>query len=323
MDKSIVFKYICFIYTLFFAALISPFLTVSSTGFERNQWTDLQQVCFQILLRAFVLITVRYLSTTFLFPPLADRFVISEKYQGADRKHRIKTVSEHSFKLIFFIILMSEAITALQQVDWVPNEFLFGTDNQSAADIIRRLMWEPTTNQNIRSYFNWTAAYHVHDLIVLLWIHFGDYIFYEMLLHHVVTLSLIALCFITNHIALGVLISFVHDITHIPMHCLKILSNGSNIKVLLMAYVSLVSIWIYERIYVFGAVIIYSVYLVEAEIRLETGNGYNELTAYLVLLSILWIFHIFWIYLILRMGYRFATKGEVHDSVSSKEKSTG
>lgn len=322
MDKTIVFKYACFVYAIAFALISGPFV---ESAIEQNKLNDLALIwSTEILPRCFITIAVRVIGSKLIFPILADRVIIDGKHRGAERTKRIASVSDHLFKSLFFLFVVISAFVALRDIDWVPSEFLFGTSNDSAQRIVHRLIWNTDSLRHsnlprgVRAYFHWTAAYHLHELGWLLCAHFGDYIFYEMLLHHLVTLSLIVFCFVTGHTAMGSLVTAIHDITHIPVHCTKIAMSTSRITLVVVAYFSLVASWIHYRCYVFGAAIIYPIYLSRFEPR--NGNlNRHEVTVYLMLLSTLWTLHLFWICSILRMGYRFVAKGVVHDSLSSKE----
>lgn len=52
--------------------------------------------------------------------------------------------------------------------------------------------------------------------------------------------------------------------------------------------------------------------------RVIEGKGFQEPTVYLTLLSTLWILHVFWVYLFLKIGYKYYTKGHIHDSQETK-----
>jgi len=139
-----------------------------------------------------------------------------------------------------------------------------------------------------------------------------------MMLHHVLTISLISFCYLTNHTAIGVLVTMLHDLTDISAYAIKLSVNTSNIVLTQSLYAMLLLSWLYYRVYVFGAAVIYPIYVEEYELRVTRKLGFNELSVYCMLLSSLLVLHCFWISLFIKMGLAYATKGVVHDSQETK-----
>lgn len=106
----------------------------------------------------------------------------------------------------------------------------------------------------VQHYFEWSAAYHLHSNLWHLAFNRSAYNFYEMLLHHFVTLSLLTFCYLTGHTAIGALVSILHDSTDIPAYAIKLAVNTSSTILSLSVYAFLVVSWLYFRLYCFGYV---------------------------------------------------------------------
>jgi len=322
MNKNEIFKKVCIGYAVFYAILIKFF--VGSSHLPRTDITDVLQIWVtDIVPPALILSFIRFFTVNkWIFPFIADKLVISSKYQFGVRKRRISLVAKQLFKCILYISLHCYCGTnALKKVDWVPSTFLIGTTDESTQSIFQRLVYDSNAldhlnlPQDVQRYFNLLTAYHLHEAGWLFLFSIGDYNFWEMLLHHVVTLSLIVLCFITKHTALGSLVMILHGLTDIPVAFAKIFSNTSLGTVTFIAYLSMLVSWLYYRVFVFIGSVIYPIYIVDRKARAETGT-FGEPTCYWILLSTLAFLHIFWIGLFFKMGYRYITKGKAHDSTA-------
>ena len=324
MDKNELFKYVCIVYILLYAMMLNKF--VDSTSLARGNSTEIFQIWITQIIPPSLLITlVRYLTVKqWLFPFIADQLIVAQKYQFGLRKRRINLVAKQLFKFILYTSLHCYlGYGALQNVDWVPSSFLIGTTNESTESIFERLVWDSDTLQHlnlpddVQLYFNLVAAYNLHEMGWLLLYGIGDYNFWEMLLHHIVTLSLIVLCFITKHTAIGCLVMILHGFTDIPIVLTKIFSNSSLDTTTFAFYLVAIFSWFYYRVYVLVGSIIQPIYDTEYKVQIRTGNNeYHEPMCYVMLLSTLAVLHLFWIALLLRMGYRFIAKGKAHDSVA-------
>ena len=327
MNKNKLFKNICIGYVLLYAMMLNKF--VGGSALARVNFTEMLQIwTIQIIPHSLWITLVRYLTIKqWVFPLIADKFIVAEKYQFALRKRRIKLVAKQLFKLILYSALhLYLGYGALLKVDWVPSTFLIGTNEESTESIMQRLLFGSVDSDalhhlnlpaDVQLYFNLLAAYNVHEMGWLFLYQIGDYNFWELLLHHIATLSLIVLCFITKQTAVGCLVLWLHGFTDIPIVVTKILSNTSLDVMAFITYFGIMSSWCYYRVYVFVGTIIVPTYEAEKRRQLESGDDeYQELLVFVMLLSTLAVLHIFWIGLLTKMGYRFIAKGSAHDSMA-------
>eukprot|EP01084_Bolivina_argentea_P242045 406157_1 len=305
--------------------MTKQFYQESNSVFAKKSVTDLLnwiQSC--VLPLTIALLLIHYIGCKYIFTIIADKVVISSKYQGLLRRKRITLVSTHVYKFLCYVYIVSLGINAMYDLEWVPSEFLFVMHNNSGHVTMNWLIWQHDRFAHInlpiavQKYFEFVTAYNLHSFIWHLTFSYGFYNFYEMLLHHFVTLSLISFCFITGHTGIGVLVTIIHDITDIPAYAIKLAVNTSSDILSVSVFAVLLFSWCYYRVYAFGYGVIYPLYLQEYKTRVLDGKGFHEMTVYVILLSTLCALHLFWIYLFLKIFIRYAKKGVVHDSQETK-----
>jgi len=143
-----------------------------------------------------------------------------------------------------------------------------------------------------------------------------DYVM--MFIHHIATMVLLAISHMFNFTRIGVLVMYVHDMSDIFVDTLKMvnylkLENKSGFFLSEIAYaVNLIS-WIYYRMWKYPAYIIYTAayesHLLVAQkhpgqIFKDVWNNPPFWLSCNLLLLLLFILHIFWLFLFLRIGYK-------------------
>lgn len=325
MDKNRLFRFIFFGYMIIYAIMTSTFYKENNTAFDSKRTTMemLQWYKTKVMPSVIGYLFVHWLGCKYVFTIIADKIIIASKYQGIIREKRISLVSTHTFKFLSFLVIVAMGIASMYQLEWIPKEFLFKSQNPGSTTL-PWLIWQRDRfmHENlpipVQTYFEFVTAYHLHSLIWHIFMAYGAFNFWEMLLHHFVTLSLISFCFITGHTSIGVLVTIVHDISDILSYAIKLAVNTASASLALSIYICLLISWIYYRLYALGYGVIYPIYLADYDVRVTQGKGYNEITVYVILLSTLFCLHVFWICLFIKIGLRFARKGVIHDSQETK-----
>ena len=139
--------------------------------------------------------------------------------------------------------------------------------------------------------------------------------FWEMLLHHIITIILINFAFAANVFRIGSIIMWIHDISDILMKLAKICNYlGWTFYTDLLFYCFVIS-WILTRLCYFPTWIIFSC-AVEAPQLMDVFPTFNLMK---FVLCILLILHLLWTYTIFKMIlviYRSGTKGPTKDGRS-------
>lgn len=99
---------------------------------------------------------------------------------------------------------------------------------------------------------------HLHTLIDHVIFKFREPKFWEMFLHHAVAVFLIFFSYMSNEIAVGILVLFVHDPGDIFLDAVRFYNDlkiRNDIGVFIL-YVSFMGVWMYFRLYSFPACIV-------------------------------------------------------------------
>lgn len=137
--------------------------------------------------------------------------------------------------------------------------------------------------------------------------------YFVMMTHHVITIILVALCWIFGHLNTGLIILFLHDVSDIPLDILKManylkLEGKKGFFITEGIFVVLLIDWIYFRIYMYPIKILKVCMF--TTLRMchvpENAPWYNPpgLEGYFIinaLLTLLWCLHIWWGYLIFKI----------------------
>ena len=146
--------------------------------------------------------------------------------------------------------------------------------------------------------------------------------FYEYVLHHSVAVSLILFSSMSNMITSGALTLIVHDASDILMALTRFYIETARASKLVsnILYMAMTLIWIWMRIIVFPFCILANVY-----INRPTANDswsiisfeYNYL---LMMALVLYGMHMFWTFLIIKIGLKSIGKKSLVNSHDKKDK---
>lgn len=198
------------------------------------------------------------------------------------------------FKLCYYIFIVIVGYNVLKDLPYLPKS-LCGNGEISA-------MFEggfPNSfyhkkPQFFNEYYLGTLAFHITDLIWLLWIYELQTDFLMMLVHHICTISLITFSYLSNYSNIGCIIIFLHDFGDIFVYVARIFLNTKAPEFTKVSSgILLLLVWIYTRAYVFGGMI------------LDTYTGisshFNWVNINLLgFACFLYILHLNWIYLIFK-----------------------
>ena len=150
-------------------------------------------------------------------------------------------------------------------------------------------------------YYIFITGYHIESLFThLISEKNADYI--EMIFHHVLTLNLIFFSYLTCFTKVGILILWLHLWTDVFASIARAFGNIRDLYAFI-SYLGLMSTWAYSRLYIFGY-IIKEIYITDVQIY-GVQPFERELLHYLftALVFGLYILHLFWFYLLFRLGF--------------------
>ena len=163
--------------------------------------------------------------------------------------------------------------------------------------------------RHLKLYYMIGLSYHFEDSVA----HFFHPIqndFFEMLLHHYITILLIVGSYMSSFWNIGIIVMIQMDNGDAVGGAMKAFMDISDLPFVLTNYLGILFSWIYFRDFVYAYEIIW-----KGSMFGKWGLRENDYTqfSFIALLIGLLILNLYWTLLFFRMGYRFATKGEVKD----------
>lgn len=172
----------------------------------------------------------------------------------------------------------------------------------------------------IKFYYQVELGAYIHQLF---WTEVSRSDAYEMILHHVTTISLIVLSYLTNYTRVGTSILLLHDLADVFLESAKIFNYTSKAKghewtkhLCDILFVCFAVTFFATRLVMYPRFIIYSVLFEAPDVFGIEWIGFWVFAGLLVVLQCL---HIFWFYLIGKMVYRLITTGIEKDERSDDE----
>jgi ceramide synthetase len=134
-----------------------------------------------------------------------------------------------------------------------------------------------------------------------------------MIIHHFVTISLIASSYLFGYHRIGLMVLYCHNVNDIFLEGAKCFRSIGATKTSNVTFVLLIVSWIYSRLYLFPFYVIRSAML--DTFKLASRSNLLIFTHYvsnMFLLSLL-AMHIYWFYLICRIAVNAVKNGEAKD----------
>ena len=167
----------------------------------------------------------------------------------------------------------------------------------------------------MRYYYGAALSYHGNSIFYLLrqWsqgARRND--FYEMAIHHLVTIALICSSHMLNWTRIGAVVLFIHDVSDICTYQIKAVVDMDSVVLTAVGFLACVGGWFYLRLFVLPMVVIRGI-LVHVPDEVADALGWG-VEAFALLLSALVCLHLYWMYMVLGMGKNaIMGKGGVHN----------
>ncbi|XP_053155831.1 ceramide synthase 4-like isoform X3 [Hemicordylus capensis] len=137
--------------------------------------------------------------------------------------------------------------------------------------------------------------------------------FYEQIVHHAITISLISFSYCANYIRIGTLVMIIHDASDCFLEPTKIFNYLKWRKICDLLFIIFSAIFLFTRLVVFPYKVLYNTYYYSMEIY-QPFLGYYLMNGLLMVLQLL---HIFWSCMIIHMVYRFLLRGTMERDLRS------
>ncbi|EFX70868.1 hypothetical protein DAPPUDRAFT_309267 [Daphnia pulex] len=176
--------------------------------------------------------------------------------------------------------------------------------------------WTDFPNQRISADVWWYYIIHLsvymsHTCSQLLSRKRSDFV--EMFIHHVVTILLMTLSWVSNTVRIGTLVLVVHDSADIFMEAARIAKFLKYPRICNLGFGLFFIIWIISRLGIFPFYILKNIWF-DAAIDVL---GSPVIALLILLLYVLLGLHLFWTFLILKILYQFIISGKIADDSRS------
>lgn len=168
-------------------------------------------------------------------------------------------------------------------------------------------------------YSMWHMGYHVEELIDHIFLQDHSTDFYDMLLHHIATITLFGGMLVNNALRVGVVIAWVHDVADVPIAFSQLFSQLKLSNTSAVTFFGAVFTWFYTRLVVFPWLIwtTYQYYVLPAQFN-PIYNGIPRIKIFL--LCVLFCLHVYWFVLFLGIIASYCKTGKTEDTVNQVQK---
>lgn len=242
-----------------------------------------------------ILCLIKYLFEK-LFYNVTYNNVLSSKYKNPAHEESFKMRHIYNKKLItnfykttYFIVMITFAYLTCSEASYFPKELggngdMMNIFNGGVTNFL--YYYKP---YYLYHYYLISLSYVLSDLFYLLFIYETQSDFCIMLLHHLITISLITFSHLVNISHVGLIVLFSHDFTDIFVYITRVvIHTDAKEKYKIGTGIVFVLVYVYMRLFVFGKLIVLEgIY----------GNDWS-IFLYVCFLfkSILMIMHIYWLY---------------------------
>lgn len=243
------------------------------------------------------------------------RNMLKKKYSGKTLDLKLYKSTRNFFKIFYFAFITCFGFYVYKDTNY-HSPLMFGS-----GDIMYLVSDWPynVMPRYLKLYYMIGLSYHLEVTVV----HFFQTMqndFFEMLLHHYITILLIVGSYMTGWWSVGINVMIQMDNGDCFGGMMKAFMDFAPIPFVLINYLLLLYSWIYFRVIIFGYEVFWKGSMF-GQFHID-GSG-NLQTIYQMLLLGLLVLNVYWTILFFRMGYRFATKGEVKDIQNPVEDKKG
>jgi len=142
--------------------------------------------------------------------------------------------------------------------------------------------------------------------------------FWEMLLHHIVSCSLVWFSYILNYVRIGSLVLLLHGVVDIFIYASKAVVDTPYERLIAFSYFGLIASYAWFRIFVFPVYVMRSAWVESLrQVGQDSGKalvGWNYLNYALFVLLLL---HMYWFGIIVKIGFQWRITGQARDLQSN------
>lgn len=279
-----------------------------------TNWSDFKQNTAQFgdlkysIVTAFALIAIRYVLEQILFRPIGRILCKSNKHGKLvePKPSTVKKFGEGLWRISFYSLAsLFGWFYVLWDKPYRDDTFLTLVD-----------VHKHTVHPEEWWYYNIELGFYL-ALIISQFTDTKRKDFWQMFVHHIVTVLLLTLSWASHYHRIGCLVLAIHDVADVPLEGAKLAkyANKQNIADIVFGIFALV--WIYTRCYMLPKRVIYYT----AYAGLEKVEMYPAYYIFNSLLCALQVLHIVWTYIILNVAVDALKNNGMRDLRSDSEES--
>lgn len=256
------------------------------------------------------------ISDIFVSKYLIDHIVDKNKYNETRNQHVYRVVKIF-YSIIYYTLasIINFYLISRFQRDHLPK--FFGGDFE-----LTRFAetWPNSVHVYVQRFFLVSIGHHVERTYDHMYCQKKYLNYWTMLLHHVLTINLMVICFAHRQYLFGIPILLIHDITDVFLSLMKICREIKFLKFLTMpAYFLVLISWFFTRNYIFNKEIIFPMWFKVVPIP-EVHKNINHMFAVFGL-GILMILNTYWLFALFHAGYRkifYNVEKSIHEGENAK-----
>jgi hypothetical protein len=226
---------------------------------------------------------------------------------GAQQK--LMKFQESAWKCFAYIALTVGSAYALSKETFWRNTDEFWTD-------CGELPCRYEASSEIRFAYALDMAYYMYAIPYCILCETKRKDFWATMSHHIVTVILIGYSYALGFTKVGVVIMFLHDICDSPLEMAKLAKYANREALTNAFFVFFTVLWIAMRVVYFPVWVIWSVIFIakESVIGQDGVCWFPHWELFSGLLVFLWVLHVFWTYVILKIAVQAVSSGSADDT---------
>lgn len=279
--------------------VFNKFRRLERPDYQNANWNDF----FPVWYYAVIIMILKYLCKLCWEEWFREK--LSHKYEGENLEIRLHKSIKQTFKIFYFSFITALGFYVIQDTTF-HSPMMFGEGN------LMHLYSDWPYNRiprYLQLYYMIGLSYHVEDTVHHLFVP-AQNDFFEMLLHHYITIILIVGSYMYAHWNVGIIVMIQMDNGDIVAGLIKAIYDFAPAPIVLFVYLFVVGSWIYFRDIAYAYEVIWTGSMFG---RWHFDDNGSPQFIYQWLLTGLLILNVYWTILFFRMGLRFIFKGEIKD----------
>ena len=247
-----------------------------------------------------------------------ERNMIEKNKYGESRQLHKYRIAKNIFSLAYYILasFFNFYLISKYQSDHLPVFFGGTLEIKTFLEV-----WPINVDFKVRLFFLFSIGHHVERTSEQVFHTKKYYNFWTMLLHHVLTINLMVICFAHRQYLFGIPILLVHDMTDIALCLMKIVREIKFLKPMLMpSYFLCLVVWFIMRNWIFNFEVVIPMFkdvLWKAVMRHCWAHLFAVLGVF-----ILMVLNTYWLFALLHAGFKkifYNIEQSVHEGESKSK----